>query len=218
MWPGALPSTQRPLRWVGREAGNELPSSSAGRVSSLEAEPNTAKLGLPAGAGSGLGRLGVHPPPCLGIGRRQERAGSRVLAPRGTKSPENHGDLQGPGWLPEKEVLSLGSWWPGEPLPTPLRTLSPLSPHPPGRIPATLGYGQVSGSPSPSPAFPSPSGLRAAPGLQEESTWYQAGHWPGDGLEGLAIGGTHPGMSQAGPGVGRREGVTACWEKARPTF
>lgn len=55
----------------------------------------------------GLGGWECARHPAWGLGRRQGRAGSRVLAPRGTRSPENHGDLQGPGWFPEGEVLSL---------------------------------------------------------------------------------------------------------------
>lgn len=51
--------------WVGRKASNEL-SSSAARVSDLEAEPNTANLGLSSGAGSRLEWLGVCRLPCIG--------------------------------------------------------------------------------------------------------------------------------------------------------
>lgn len=111
-----------------------------------------------------------------GGGRKGARG--RGLTPRGTKSPGSQGHLQGLGLVP-------GGRRRFSPSGTPLLGLeSPsLIPSTPGSLTSLLGpawehtwwYGQTfESTPSPSPAFPSPSGLRAAlpitPSVQEKNT------------------------------------------------
>ena len=134
---------------VGREAGNELPSSAAVEA---EAEPSTANLGLSLGQAPRIRvRLQVCPAPCLwpaGSQAGSEWAGSRVLTPGVQEATRICQSLWvGPRRM-HQEVLFL---WASAP-PLALR-LPPHSTRP------TVSQGR---HPPPPPAFPLPLGLREA--------------------------------------------------------